>query len=212
MSFFELFKADQFLKHEFEVMSSQFGIEKCKKHGNSLIIYKFINNPDKQNTLWLVPLQHWHHSNNSNIANLNLTKTHWSIITGPVLPPIPPPFVDFRTIKLRLPQLNVNFIVGATQPLTQLFIAARGRRIHLDATTTTHYKTSFSPKPAPNSLSLKILGAVIARIKLREQVEKRAHVSLLAARRLVRVLGRDGVQQPPRAAAQLLLVQGAVGA
>jgi hypothetical protein len=114
-----------------------------------------------------------------------------SRITPPILPPRPPPLLPLPTIKLLLPQLNINRIMRLAHPLPKLAATAHARCIDLHPL-------------------LEVLGAHPARVQLAERAQERGCLGLQRRFGLLGVCGGDRVQEGPRRAAQLGDVRWAV--
>ena len=85
--------------------------------------------------------------------------TRSSRITPPILPPRPPPLLPLPTIKLLLPQLDINRIMRLAHPLPKLAATANARCIDLHPV-------------------LEVLGAHPARVQLAERAQERGCLGL----------------------------------
>jgi hypothetical protein len=112
--------------------------------------------------------------------------------TPPVLPPSPPSFFPFVTVKAALAQLLIDRIVRLTHPPPKVIPIAHSRLIAI-----------FHPRP-------EIVGTRPARIHFAEQADELLRFALLGRGRSFGVGGRHGVQEGPGGAAELLDVWRAV--
>lgn len=96
------------------------------------------------------------HSSYSHIMHFSTTSSR---ITPPVLPPRPPPLLPLPTIKLLLPQLDINRIMCLAHPLPKLAATANARCIDLHPV-------------------LEVLGAHPARVQLAERAQERGCLGL----------------------------------
>jgi len=118
-------------------------------------------------------------------------KSPQSLITAPVLRTVPPPLVSTRTIKSRLSQLDIHFIVRRAEPLCECSARphVRGAALHTRA---------------------EVAGAVGARVEPWQCMEELQHVCTLRRRRRFGVVRRGGVQERPGRAPERLNVRWAV--
>lgn len=97
-----------------------------------------------------------------------IDKGRGNSVASAILPPRPPALIPTRAVKLGLPQLPVDVVVSAAQPLRKLVPA-----VHL--------------RPLPRHVALEILGAHPARVQLGEEPDKAQQVRLLPLRGHLRV-------------------------
>ncbi|PNP56445.1 hypothetical protein THARTR1_03141 [Trichoderma harzianum] len=83
-----------------------------------------------------------------------------NLFASAILPPGPPALIPTRTVKLGLPQLPVDVVVSAAEPLRKLAPA-----VHL--------------RLLPSHVALEILGAHPARVQLGEEPDEAQQVRLL---------------------------------
>ena len=101
-----------------------------------------------------------------------------SSVTAPIRWPRPPPLLPPRAVKHRLAQLHVDVVVRAAQPLPKVVAAGHARGV-------------------PGNVGLEVVGAHPARVQPREEADEAREVRLLRARRRLRVLRRDAVEERP---------------
>jgi hypothetical protein len=110
-----------------------------------------------------------------------------------ILPPIPPPLLPLRTVKLGLSQLHIHRIMRPAHPKPKHILAFHPRRI--------------ARLRHPIS---KVVGAHPARVKLREEGEELLRFRLECRWGGVGVGGCEGMEEGPGAAAEYVDVGRAV--
>lgn len=144
-------------------------------HGNSSV-----PSSDVVSRLWL-----FDHTSLHPLVLLNPQQTSRVLPAPPILPPSPPPLLPSPTVKLLLPQLDIDRIVRLTHPLSKLVSTRHPRRIPPFV------------HPAPE-----IVRAHPARIKLPKQRYELLCFGLSCRCRRRGVVGRHCVEEGPGAAAQ----------